>query len=108
VRPVSVPTWVWDAKDEWGGNDPDRRRMTEHVLRVALVTAAVNGDSEITAPCLEAAFRFCEWQLRIRGAYHPGIAETKEAQCFEAVYEALREALDQQEAKKSLPRGRTS
>jgi Bifunctional DNA primase/polymerase, N-terminal len=105
VKPVHLADWVYDAKDEWIGDDPLRGRMSEHALRVAMVTAAVNGDMEITKPCLEAAFRFMEWQLRLRGIFKPGVAETKEAECYEAVYSALRERHDQQMASKTLPKG---
>ena len=35
-KPVRIPEWIWDAKDTWGGDIPERRRMTEHTLRVAL------------------------------------------------------------------------
>jgi len=37
--------------------------------------------------------------------FKPGVAETKEAECYEAVYSALRERRDQQKASKTLPKG---
>ena len=97
-EPVRIPDWVWDAKDEWVGDIPERRRLGEHVLRTALVTAAVNGDREITRECFEAALRFMEWQERLRAVYRPGLAETKEAECYEAVYTALHERYTRQQA----------
>jgi hypothetical protein len=96
LRPVAIPDWVWHAKDEWIGEDAQRRRLSEHALRVALVTAACNGDAEVNAPCLEAALRFIEWQLRLREVYKPGLAETKESECYEAIYTALKERRDYQ------------
>jgi len=102
---VRIPAWVWDAKDRWGGDNTGRRRLTEHALRVALVTAAVNGDKEITAPCLAAAFRFVEWQERLRAKFRPGLAETKEAECLEAVYHALLEQHQKQKAAGTFPKG---
>lgn len=51
---------------------------------------------EITAPCLEAAFRFCEWQQRLRQVFKPGLAETKDAEAFEAVWTALKEQFKKQ------------
>jgi hypothetical protein len=102
---VRIPAWVWDAKDRWGGDNMGRRRLTEHALRVALVTAAVNGDKEITAPCLAAAFRFVEWQERLRAKFRPGLAETKEAECLEAVYHALLEQHQKQKAAGTFPKG---
>ena len=103
---VRIPTWVWDAKDRWGDAVPNRnRRLTEHALRVAIVTAAINGDKEITAPCLAAALRFVEWQERLRPVFKPGLAETKEAECYEAVYAALRAQHDHQRKNGEFPKG---
>jgi Bifunctional DNA primase/polymerase, N-terminal len=95
-KPVHFPQWVWNAKDEWIGDDLARGRLSEHALRIALITAACNGDAEITKPCLEAAFRFCEWQERLRQVFKPGLAETKDAEAFEAVWSALREQYNRQ------------
>jgi len=97
LKPVRIPNWVWDAKDEWADrNSESRRRLAEHALRIALVTAAVNGDREITKKCFEAALRLMEWQERIREIYRPGLAETKEAEAYESVYSALWERLKKQ------------
>ena len=103
---VRIPAWVWEAKDRWGDAVPNRnRRLTEHALRIALVTAAINGDREITAPCLAAALRFVEWQERLRSVFKPGLAETKEAECYEAVYAALRAQHDHQRRNDEFPKG---
>jgi len=97
LKPVRIAEWVWDAKDDWAERSPDsRRRLAEHSLRIALVTAAVNGDREIRKDCFEAALRFMEWQERIREIYRPGLAETKEAEAYESVYSALWERLKKQ------------
>jgi hypothetical protein len=95
-KPVKIPDWAWAAKSEWGSRSKARRRLTEQVLRMALVMAGVNGDREITKECLEAAFRLGELQERTRAVYRPGVAETKEAECYGAVYDALRERLSNQ------------
>jgi hypothetical protein len=96
LKPVHFPGWVWDAKDQWVGDDMSRGRLSEHALRVALITSACNGNAEITAPCLEAAFRFCEWQQRLRQVFRPGLAVTKDAEAFEAVWAALKEQFKKQ------------
>jgi hypothetical protein len=96
LKPVHFPNWVWEVKDQWIGDDLSRGRLSQHALRVALITAACNGDPEITAPCLEAALRFCEWQQRLRQVFKPGLAETKDAEAFEAVWSALREQFKKQ------------
>jgi len=106
LKPVRIPNWVWDAKDEWADRYPEtRRRLAEHALRIALVTAAVNGDREITKRCFEAALRMMEWQERIREIYRPGLAETKEAEAYESVYSALWERLKKQVSEGISPKG---
>jgi len=102
LRPVHFPEWVWDAKDQWIGDDLSRGRLSEHALRIALITAACNGDAEITAPCLEAAFRFCEWQQRLRQVFKPGLAETKDAEAFEAVWSILKEQFKKQQKSRQV------
>ncbi len=106
LKPVRMPIWVWAAKDEWADQNPEaRRRLGEHALRIALVTAALEGDREITKQCFEAALRFMEWQERIREIYRPGLAETKEAEAYESVYTALWERLKKQTSEGSAPKG---
>ena len=102
---MRIPTWVWDAKDRWGGDEISRRRLSEYALRVALVTAAINGDKEISAPCLAAALRFEEWQERVRKKFRPGLAETKEAECLEAIYNALLDQHHYQQRTGAFPKG---
>ena len=107
LNPVHFPNWVWDVKDEWLTADASRNRVAELALRIALVTAACNGDREITRPCLEAAFRFMEWQCRLRHIFKPGLAETKEAEALEAVWLALKEQRDKQMAARSIHKDAT-
>jgi hypothetical protein len=102
---VRFPTWVWDAKDAWVGENIARRRLGEHALRVALVTAALNGDKEITRDCFFAALRFVEWQERLRGEFRPGLAETKDAECLEAAYAALKAQREHQKKTGEYPKG---
>ena len=102
---VRVPIWVWDAKDAWVGENIARRRLGEHALRVALVTAALNGDKEITRDCFFAALRFVEWQERLRAEFRPGLAETKDAECLEAVYAALKAQREHQKKTGEYPKG---
>jgi hypothetical protein len=102
---VRVPAWVWDAKDAWVGENIARRRLGEHALRVALVTAALNGDKEITRDCFFAALRFAEWQERLRSEFRPGLAETKDAECTEAVWAALKAQREHQKKTGEYPQG---
>jgi hypothetical protein len=103
-KPVRVPAWVWEAKSAWAAGDPAKRRMTEIVLRCALVMAAVNGDSEITKECFEAALRFGEWQLRIRDKYRTGLSMNQGAEALAAVYAAIEErGREQARSKKPDP-----
>jgi hypothetical protein len=83
---VTVPDWIWDAKDEWvaKGLGKERNRLGEIALRVALIQSGLNGDPEITHESFQAAVYFCEWQARIREIYCPGLADNADAECFEA------------------------
>lgn len=106
IREVRMPDWVWDAKDRWTDLSPDtRRRLGEHALRIALVSAGANGDREVTKEGFEAALRFMEWQERIRTIYRPGVAETKEAEAFDAIWLALKAQRDHQMSTKTAPKG---
>lgn len=91
LKPCCVPSWAFEAKEEWQGDIRERRRLGEIALRVALITSALNGDPEVTQRAMKKALLFCEWQERLRQVYRPGIAENKEAECFEAVIAALNE-----------------
>ena len=46
-----------------------------------------------------------EWQERLRAKFRPGLAETKEAECLEAVYHALLEQHQKQKAAGTFPKG---
>ena len=52
---------------------------------------------------MEAAFRFCEWQERLRQVFRPGLAETKDAEAFEAVWSALKEQYNKQKETREVP-----
>jgi hypothetical protein len=102
---VRVPEWVWDAKDQWAGDKPERRRLTEHALRVALVSTACNGEKEISAASMTAAFRMAELQERIRNVFKPGLAETKDAEAYEAIHAGLVEQRMHQLKTQTFPKG---
>jgi len=68
--------------------------------------ARIRADRIVHPGGFEAACRFGEWQERIRAVYRPGLAETKEAECFEAVYSALWEKFQKQRDTNSPPRKR--
>jgi energy-coupling factor transporter ATP-binding protein EcfA2 len=89
-KAVRVPDWVWEAKEAWAAVDlQPRLALTEHLLRVALITAGMAGDREITKEGFEAAMRFMEWQQRVRAAYGPGVARNEQAVAFTKAHAAL-------------------
>lgn len=103
---VKLPNWIWDKKDKWGSAVEGRnRRLPEHALRIALINAAINGDKEVTVPCMAAAFRMVELQERVRAKFKPGLAETKEAECLEAIYAALLDQTKKQQRTNTFPKG---
>jgi hypothetical protein len=107
LRPsgAAFPNWVWDAKDEWLGDNDERGRLTEHMLRAALVQSCCNGDHEITKESLEAAMRFAEWQERLRGTFQAGLAENPDAICYSAIHRALEDQYDKQKESRVPPKG---
>lgn len=89
---VQVPEYVEPALQAWideGGtnSNENRDRLAEQVIRVAVITASCNGDSEITRECLQAALKFGEWQERIAKTYQPALSDEKSDQ-FAAALEA--------------------
>jgi len=87
------------------GEIDERGRLTEHMLRVALIQACCNGDREITKGSFEAAMRFAEWQERLRGTFQAGLAENPDAICYSAIHRALEEQHDKQRESKVPPKG---
>jgi hypothetical protein len=102
---TTFPRWVWDAKDQWLGENDARGRLSEHLLRVALIQSCCNGDLEITKASLEAAMRFAEWQERLRGTFQAGVAENPDAVCYNAVHKALEMQYDKQKSTGVPPKG---
>lgn len=45
---------------------------------------------------MEAALSFSEWQERFRASYKPGVAESKESECLEAIASELNREYDRQ------------
>ena len=105
LKPVKFPKWVWDARDEWMGDKDGLHNVSENMLRIALITAALNGDREITKEGFEASLRFAEWQARLNEIFRPGVAETKEAEAYDAIYLALWEQRKKQIASGKGPEG---
>lgn len=48
-------------------------------MRVAVISAAINNDTEVGDDCLSAALTFAEWQEAVRAVYLPGYALTPDA-----------------------------
>lgn len=69
-----------------------RGRLAELALRVAVISAAVNGDAEVTQECMGSALRLMEWQERVRKVYSPAEDDDKASQCWAEIVERLKEA----------------
>ena len=78
---------AWRDQDTKG-----RGRLGEIALRVAVVTASANHDSEVTAECVQRALEFMEWQEQIRGRYTAGVGVHMDAICTETILQAMAEA----------------
>jgi hypothetical protein len=69
---------AFDMKEEWEAASPKERgqRLSQLALRVAAITAAANGDTEVGEACMRAALRLMEWQQEIRSTYKPSRADS--------------------------------
>jgi hypothetical protein len=95
ARACTVPKEIYEAVGEWRRKDfENRRRMGELVLRVALVTASLNHDEQITPECLQCALEFIEWQERIRSKYNPAETDDLDGLAERAIIRALEECAD--------------
>lgn len=94
-RPCEVPAWAYERIAEWRRKDfENRKRLGELALRVALVTASVNHDKEITEDCLRCALEFIEWQEAIRRFYAPAETDDLDGKAERAIIRALEEQTD--------------
>jgi hypothetical protein len=65
-------------------------RLKYNLMKIALLTASANLDSEVSVGCMEAAIAFIEWQCRLRGVFKPSEAkDTPEAVLGEIIMDKL-------------------
>ena len=76
---VMVEPRALSCLDEWAREGSSRGRLAEIGKRVAIISAAVNNDGEITPACAQAALQFAIWQELVRAAYCPTEAQSPEA-----------------------------
>ncbi|MCU1247066.1 MAG: hypothetical protein JWQ49_95 [Edaphobacter sp.] len=82
VKRPGLPSLAYQMLSAWrkaSAEGSERGRIGEIAIRVALISAAANHDSEITEPCMAAALRFAEWQERVRSIYTPSSARNDDA-----------------------------
>lgn len=86
----SVSADVFEEVNAWG--DKKDKRLRELILRVAYVTAAINGDDYVSSKALFAARRFIEWQKQLRIFYQPAKGANEHQECVEAIEDAFGKA----------------
>jgi len=74
---VAIPDKPYSLYQAWVNAKPGRGRIAEIGLRVAKISASLNGDSEVSMECMKAAMHFCEWQEKVRAEYTPSQASEK-------------------------------
>jgi hypothetical protein len=90
TKSVSFPDKIYQMKKHWQQQDPEpRRRLGELALRVAMITAAANGEASVSEECMAAALTFMEWQQAIRAWYRPSEMDDKDGICQEAICRVL-------------------
>ncbi len=85
-----IHEWVFKALGECFGSKGNR--FLENALRVAYISAAINGDKEIGLECTLRVLKFMEWQERIRGVFRPAKGANEHQECVDTVIQAFREA----------------
>jgi len=95
---VRVPKEIFAMKNTWEMIDPKSRgqRLSQNALRIALVTAAANGDADITPEGVRDALLFCEWQEALRSVYKPSRAESPGGKLSEAIMEEAWRHVDEE------------
>jgi hypothetical protein len=68
-------------------------RLAENALRVALISASANWESEVSPACMAAALRFAEWQGEVREVYCAGVARNDDAIITGVILDGVAEAL---------------
>lgn len=90
AKPCAIPKFAYDAVAEWRRKDMEnRKRLGELILRVALVTASLNHDKEVTPECLQCAILFIEWQEQLRRHYKPSETDDLDGKAERALVRAL-------------------
>jgi hypothetical protein len=83
---------AFQAAKEWRravvGRD-ESGRLKENALRVALVSAALNEDQEVSLECMQCSLKLMEWQEQIRKVYQPAKGASEASECMEAVLDAF-------------------
>jgi hypothetical protein len=81
--PVTVIAAAYAQLDEWKKAHRDKGvkagRFGEIALRVAVITASANGDSQVSAECINAALAFADWQMFVKNVYVAGEGRNDEA-----------------------------
>jgi hypothetical protein len=77
-------------------------RMGEMLLRVAVILASANGETELSEGAFAAARVFCEWQIRIQSYYVPSNAANEGGEIHEAILEMLRSVQPHAVSRRSL------
>lgn len=89
-KTCTISTEIFQMANEWRKvNHEDRRRLAELALRIALITASLNHDSEVTAECMRCALEFVEWQEAVRRKYKPSETDDLDGKAERAVIRAL-------------------
>ncbi len=66
---TSVDPLAENRYDEWNAPEDKTGRIRENALRIAALSAAAAGETEISEACMIAALKFADWQLRLHRVF---------------------------------------
>jgi hypothetical protein len=91
---VIVDPAAFAGLGQWAKEGERRGRLAELAKRVAIISAAVNNDTEITPACADAALHFAIWQAQVRAIYSPTEAQNPDAIVTNLIMDAFKEHHD--------------
>jgi hypothetical protein len=87
---VTISPAAYKLYRAWVKEDPaSRGRVGENGLRVAVISASLNGETIANQECMVSALEFSAWQLRVRLIYTGSKAKNEDATFTETLLEIM-------------------
>jgi hypothetical protein len=88
--PVTREGSVFEVIQKWNRENPSRGRIVEIMVRIAVISASIDGRAQITGEDIEKLAPLADNQAAIRGMFSPNVGLTSEARFQHAVLNWLK------------------